>query len=312
MNPPASRPPRPHPHNDLARALTLMGVCLVLAALAAARYGAGFGGALLTPLGALGGTVAIDGWVYRKRGESFLISHPGRFALTALWSGGFWGFFEAVNFRLDNWHYVGAPAQPIFRWAITLFSFATVVPLLLEITDLLDTAGLLKSVSVSPYPRTGRVLLPAAGAACLGLPLMWPDPFFPLVWAVPFLALEPVAEILGAPSLLSDWKSGVARRFALLALAGLIAGFIWQLLNVQAEARWVFSLPHLDHWKILEMPVLGYLGFVPFAFSVHTAGAVAARLWDRAGAGTRALLAVALILWVGAVALGVDRFSRVP
>ncbi|MBL0249167.1 MAG: hypothetical protein IPQ26_00685 [Elusimicrobia bacterium] len=49
MNPPASRPPRPHPHNDLARALTLMGVCLVLAALAAARYGAGFGGALLTP-----------------------------------------------------------------------------------------------------------------------------------------------------------------------------------------------------------------------------------------------------------------------
>ena len=46
-----------------------MGVCLVLAALAAARYGAGFGGALLTPLGALGGTVAIDGWVYRKRGE---------------------------------------------------------------------------------------------------------------------------------------------------------------------------------------------------------------------------------------------------
>lgn len=311
MTPPAPRPPRPLPHSDLARALTLTGVGVLLAALAAGFADAGTAAAFLAPLGALGAAVAIDGWVYRKRGESFLVSHPGRFALTALWSVAFWGLFEAFNFRLQNWHHVGGPASPPLRWAAALFSFATVVPLLLEIADLLDTAGLLKSASVSPYPRTGRVLLPAAGVACAALPLLWPDPFFPLVWAVPFLLLEPVAEALGAPSLLSDWKSGAARRFALLALAGLIAGLLWQGLNVRAGARWVFTLPHLDHWKILDMPVLGYLGFVPFAFSAHTAGAVATRVWDRAGAGTRALLALAVALWAGAVLLGVDRFTRI-
>lgn len=311
MNPPAPRPPRPLPHSDLARALTLTGVGVFLAVLAAVRLNAGVGAAFLAPLGSLGAAAAIDGWVYRKRGESFLLSHPGRFVLTAAGSVAFWGFFETLNFRLHNWHHVGAPASLALRWTAALFSFATVVPLLLEITDLLDTAGLLKSASVSPYPRTGRVLLPAAGIACLALPLLWPDPFFPLVWAVPFLLLEPVAETLGAPSLLSDWKSGAARRFALLALAGLTAGLLWQLLNVRAGARWVFTVPHLDHWKILGMPVLAYLGFVPFAFSAHTAGAVGTRLWDRAGAGARALLVLALVLWAGAVLLGVDRFTRV-
>lgn len=311
MDSPAPRPPRRPPRLDWARAQTLVGAGVIAVGSAGALRG-GLWAALLTPLGATGILLAVDGWVYRKRGESFLISHPRRFLLTALWSVAFWGFFEVLNFRLNNWHTVGDPAHPVFRWLVTLFTFATVVPLVLELADLLDTAGLLKSVSVAPFHRSGRFLFPVIGAVCLGVPMVWTDPFFPLVWAVPFFLLEPVAEALGAPSLLSDWKSGGARRFALLGAAGLIAGLLWQCLNAGAGTRWVFTIPHLDHWKILNMPALAYVGFVPFAFSAHTAGAVAARLWDRSGPPARILWAIAWILWVGTVFVGMDRFTRIP
>lgn len=312
MDSPPPRPLRRPPRLDWARAQTLIGAGLLAAAGAAAAFRGGLWASLFAPLGALGILLVIDGGVYRKRGESFFISHPGRFVLTAVWSIAFWGFFEVLNFRLNNWHYPGDALPRLFRWAVTLFSFATVVPLVLELADLLDTAGLLKSVSVSPFHRSGRVLFPVIGLVCLGLPLLWPDPFFPLVWAGLFFLLEPAAEALGAPSLLSDWKSGGARRFALLGVAGLIAGMLWQALNVAAGARWVFTVPHLDHWKILNMPVLAYLGFVPFAFSVHSAGAVATRLWDRSGTPARVLGGIAWILWTGAVLVGIDRFTRLP
>lgn len=311
MDSPAPRPPRRPPRLDWARAQTLIGGGVAAGAAAGLLRG-GLWATLSAPFGAAGILLAIDGWVYRKRGEAFLISHPGRFALTAFWSVAFWGFFEVLNFRLNNWQCPSDPANPILRWTLTLITFATVVPLVLELADLLDTAGFLKSVSVSPFHRSGRLLFPALGVVCLALPLVWPDPFFPLVWGAPFFLLEPVAEALGAPSLLSDWKSGGARRAALLGAAGVIAGLLWQCWNVGAGARWVFTIPHLDHWKILNMPALAYLAFVPFAFSAHAVGAVASRLWDRSGLFARLLWGTAWIVWTGIVLLGMDRFTRIP
>ena len=35
--------------------------------------------------------------------------------------------------------------------------------------------------------------------------------------------------------------------------------------NYPATAKWVYTLPVLNFGKIFEMPVLGFLGFLPFA-----------------------------------------------
>jgi len=52
--------------------------------------------------------------------------------------------------------------------------------------------------------------------------------------------------------------------YALLS-AGLFLGFWWEFWNYPSLSRWIYTLPVLNFGKIFEMPVLGYLGFAPFA-----------------------------------------------
>ena len=51
---------------------------------------------------------------------------------------------------------------------------------------------------------------------------------------------------------------------ALLA-AGLICGFLWEFWNYWALTKWTYTVPYFGDIKLFEMPVLGYLGFPPFA-----------------------------------------------
>jgi hypothetical protein len=47
--------------------------------------------------------------------------------------------------------------------------------------------------------------------------------------------------------------------------AGLICGLWWEAWNYFAITKWVYTLPVLNFWKVFEMPLLGFLGFPPFA-----------------------------------------------
>jgi hypothetical protein len=51
---------------------------------------------------------------------------------------------------------------------------------------------------------------------------------------------------------------------ALLA-AGAVCGVLWEFWNYWAATRWTYTVPYLGDVKVFEMPVLGYLGFPPFA-----------------------------------------------
>jgi hypothetical protein len=48
-------------------------------------------------------------------------------------------------------------------------------------------------------------------------------------------------------------------------LGGLLCGVVWEFWNYWAGAKWSYSIPFFNKWKIFEMPVLGFLGFLPFA-----------------------------------------------
>lgn len=306
----ALRPPHSRfPHSDLARSLMLVGLGVLAVTFALARFNREPVDTWFYSFAWWSYIVIVDAWVYRRRGESLLLSHPRRFLFLALWSIALWFFFEALNFRLQNWHYVHLPSDRLSRWAGYFLAYATVVPGLMETADLVDTAGFLKSVNVAPLHRSGRPLFVGLGLACLALPLLWPQLFFSLIWVALILLLEPLAEILGAPSFLSDWRSGSLRRVSILVVSGFLCGFLWEFWNAFAAAHWVYSVPGMDTWKIFEMPVLGYLGFLPFAVSVHSASSVAVTLWDRSGTGLRWGMGV---IWLGfclAAAAGVDHFT---
>ncbi|MBP9128081.1 MAG: hypothetical protein KBG07_04855 [Elusimicrobia bacterium] len=303
---------RPYPHNDLARAIMLAG----LGVLAATGLLAGLG---REPFGTWFYVTAwwsyiliADGWVYRHRGESLLISYPGRFVFLAGWSVFLWSLFELVNFRLGNWAYVGLPDQTVVRWAGYALSFATVTPAILETADLLDGA-FRRMFAVRPFFRSGRALFWVAGAACLVLPIVGPRFFYPLIWGAPFFLLDPLNDRWGVPSLLSDWRSGQMRRWVLLLGAGLACGLLWESFNSLASARWVYSIPGMEEWKLFEMPLLGYLGFLPFALSVYASSVTAVRLWEKMNKPVRLLCAGAALGAAVAVFAGIDWFTvRMP
>jgi hypothetical protein len=52
-------------------------------------------------------------------------------------------------------------------------------------------------------------------------------------------------------------------------VAGLICGILWEFWNFWAPTKWIYTVPFFEEGKIFEMPVLGFLGFPPFAVSAY-------------------------------------------
>jgi len=216
---------------------------------------------------ALDGLVAWTGAAGRK-GEFLLLSHPAHLASLLGWSAVVWFFYELWNFRLQNWYYVNLPHGALLRWGSTALAFATVLPAIFLATTLLQAGGLARTTRWRPLRVTGKTLtgLRAASLAMAVLVLAWPRYFFPLVWGATTLLVEPwVYQRAPRRSLLHDLELGQPGRLLRLLLAGGLVGFVWELLNIGARTKWIYTVPFLEELKLFEMPVPGFLGFPPFA-----------------------------------------------
>ena len=149
------------------------------------------------------------------------------------------------------------------------------------------------------------------------LPLVWPEYFFPLVWVAFIVLLEPVNHRAGVPSLLREWQKGSLRKFYLLLMAGGICGFLWELWNCRAGAKWIYTVPHLGFLKVFEMPLLGFLGFPPFAVECYTITAgffvLISKISDkypaRQALGIYSAMALLILFFDLLVFAGIDRFT---
>ena len=56
-----------------------------------------------------------------------------------------------------------------------------------------------------------------------------------------------------------DWRPVVSA-----AMAALICGFFWEMWNYYSLAKWIYSVPYVHRFEIFEMPILGYMGYLPF------------------------------------------------
>lgn len=201
-------------------------------------------------------------------GRSLIGRLGGRgFALLVLWSAVNWFLYELANLRLANWHYVFVTDSDGLRFAGTVLAFGTVLPGVFWIDHWLGARGALAS---RPWRRLrvtpGRLAaLQAAGALCLALCLAAPRVFFPLIWLVTAMLLAPVNYRNGCDGWLRQWARGEYGPTLRMLLAGAIAGGCWELFNFRARAKWIYTVPFFDELKLFEMPVLGFLGFPPFA-----------------------------------------------
>ncbi|MCZ0454684.1 hypothetical protein, partial [Escherichia coli] len=61
-----------------------------------------------------------------------------------------------------------------------------------------------------------------------------------------------------------DW-----RPVAALMLGALICGFFWEMWNIYSSPKWLYSTPGVEFLYVFEMPLLGYLGYLPFALELY-------------------------------------------
>jgi hypothetical protein len=225
-----------------------------------------------TPVMWTGYILLVDAWVLRRDGESLLQDRPREAAFMATVSIPLWLVFEGYNVRLRNWAYFGVPESAWVAAIAYAWAFATIWPALFETAALLG-AGPLPAPAArwGPVPPSaGLRLVMAIGGVFLVVPPLLPAAVRPwtfgFVWLGFVLLLDPLNAQAGRPSFLGSWRAGdraFARRWL---VAGLVCGVLWEFWNFWALAKWRYvGVPVFPSVRLFEMPLVGYLGFPPFA-----------------------------------------------
>ncbi len=213
----------------------------------------------------------IDGMIYKIKGDSLIKTRKKEFPFLLFSSIFIWLIFELVNIRMKNWHYINLPEERWIRWLGYGISYSTVLPGIFLTAELLDTLGPFKNLRIKPISINKFLFFGSifSGAILLIGPVIFPRYLFPAIWLGFIFLLDPINYKLGAPSVLRDLEDGDLKRVGGLLGAGMICGILWEFWNFWAKAKWVYSIPFFNRWKIFEMPLLGYFGFPPFALECY-------------------------------------------
>ncbi len=221
----------------------------------------------------LGYILFVDALVVARHGTSLLRRMRWRYVILFGVSSLFWWLFEFFNIPVQNWHYVfDHPYSPFAYFLFASLNFSTVLPAVLETTELLSTFRPLQPrlPATEAGPRMSLpsfIALEIIGVFALVLPWVFPHYFFPLVWFGLTLLLDPINNFMGRKSayahiVVRDW------RFFVLPLGALVCGFFWEMWNFYALPKWYYTVPYIGFWKVFEMPLLGFTGYLPFALEL--------------------------------------------
>lgn len=217
--------------------------------------------------------LTVDAAVRVRTGSSLLARDPRRFGLCFLVSIPLWWFFELINLRTANWFYLGAGSfAPLTYALLASVAFSTVVPAILETAELMTTfrwSGRLIAGPRLPPPERLAPWLFAAGWLMLALVLLWPEVCYPLTWGAAYAIVEPMNAWRGRPTLIARLHAGNWQPLVALSTGALLCGLFWELWNYGSYPRWTYRTPGADFLHVFEMPLLGYLGYLPFAWEVY-------------------------------------------
>lgn len=221
----------------------------------------------------LGYILVVDALVLMRVGSSIWTRSRRDFVLLFVASSPVWWIFELINSRTANWEYLGSNTLTQFEYyLLCTVSFSTVMPAVFETAELVRSFRWLERFSQGPrVPSTSAVNLGLflGGFAMAALTLIWPKYCYPFVWTSLVLILEPLNRWLGRSHLLQDLSRGDWRPVIALCLGALICGFFWEMWNYKSWPKWVYHTPGAQFLHLFEMPLLGYLGYIPFALELY-------------------------------------------
>lgn len=233
-----------------------------------------------TPTAWTGYVLLIDAAVARRTGHSYLTSARAELVLVALASIVCWWLFEGYNAPrfwrggADRvglwWQYHGLEPDPWLRRIGYDWSFATIFPALF-LTAVFLRATLFRRVPVRvrrPPPALLNVSMALGGRRAAtargGKPVARParvDGLHPAAGA---------DQLPVRPALLAG-RPRRGRRLAAAGAARLRPRLRRALgvLELLGGDKWTYTVPFAGDVKIFEMPMLGYLGFPPFALECY-------------------------------------------
>ncbi len=217
----------------------------------------------------------IDAIVFKLKGHSLIMSRKEQFVKALLLSALIWWLFEIVNIKVGNWGYVVSSNYQEPGWLrffiFRTISFSTVLPAIIETFELVKTFKLFNKVKLAKhYDITPYFLhlMTFLGVMMLILFILYPNYFFPLVWFAFFFILDPINYLHSQPSIIGYWKNGNIKVPLAIFVTGTICGVLWEFWNYYAVIKWYYQIPFVDFFRIFEMPILGYLGYGPFAWEL--------------------------------------------
>jgi len=224
--------------------------------------------------------VVANALTYRKTGRC-LLTHDSAYLLKLFpLSAAFWWFFEYLNRFVQNWTYQGiAMFSPLEYFIFATMSFSTVLPAVLSTEELLQAWGVAHRADDRAPGASGRsvrfVLFAISLAGLLFLGVL-PNTLFPLLWLAPLGLLIFIQPLDFFPRVFPT--IGTLLR---LSIAALICGFFWEMWNDHSLAKWIYHVPYVERFRLFEMPILGFFGYLPFGWECAWLAAMISRKYPR-------------------------------
>ncbi len=220
----------------------------------------------------LGFCLTVDGLVFLRKGTSLLKRNIRKYVLLFVISAPVWWLFELFNSFTRNWFYDGRQYFTDLEFFILAsISFSTVIPAVFEAAELAGTFKWIKELKpfkeLKPSNKTIIWFL-FFGILTLILELLFPKIFFPFIWITVYFLVEPVNIKMKNRNLLQYTGRGDWRPVVSLWIGCLMCAFFWEMWNYYSYPKWNYYLPMLNFLHVFEMPLLGYIGYLPFSLEL--------------------------------------------
>jgi hypothetical protein len=220
----------------------------------------------------LGYSLFVDAMVYYRKGSSLLKRSLTNYILLFIISAPVWWLFELFNLVTQNWHYVGKELfSDLEYFLLASLSFSTVIPSVFGTAELASTFKWIKNIRIgirltdSVFTQNTFLL---TGSLLILLIILLPGYFFPFVWIAVYFLVEPINIQLKNRTLLEFTKRADWRPIISLSIGVLICGFFWEMWNFYSYPKWIYTIPLVSFLYVFEMPLLGFIGYPPFALEL--------------------------------------------
>jgi hypothetical protein len=231
-----------------------------------------------------GYTLLMDGWLYVRTGGKSMIKNNIKevFAIGVSAMGG-WMLFEYLNYFVEeNWIYPCGDMIPDDEFLLyAIVGSSGLIPVIFVIYRLLNTFPNIKNkyangpkVSLKPWFSNLFLLILLAGMFAISF---YPNQLFGLLWVAPVAILAIVLSKVGLWTPFTGLKDGNWGPLVKYTLCYLIYGVSLECINYFSfqhladgeitgftPALWTYTIPYVSFWHVFEMPLVGYLGYLPF------------------------------------------------